>query len=239
MNRTKLLQTIRKMRFEEAYGGWREGRLRQEAAARLRGVCERTFRRSVDRSEEAGLQGLIDKRLEPVSHRRAPVDEGMARVDRSRQRHRGWHVNHVHAWYTTDGGTRSSTWVKSRLQQAGVVEKAPGRGKRRERAAGPGRMLHQDASSHAWGPGVKWDWVVTRDGATNEHDSMRFVDEDGTASRLLGVRDVIEPCGLFASLSTDRGSHDWHTPVAGGRGDRETGRPASHSARRWPGWESR
>lgn len=69
---------------------------------------------------------------------------------------------------------------------------------------------------------MKWDWVVTRDAATNEHDSMRFVDEDGTASRLLGVRDVIEPCGLFASLSTDRGSHDWHTPVAGGQGDRET-----------------
>lgn len=77
MNRTELLQEIRKMRFEEAYGGWCGGRLRQEEAARLLGVCERTFRRYVDRYEEEGLQGLIDKRLEQVSRRRAPVDEVM------------------------------------------------------------------------------------------------------------------------------------------------------------------
>ena len=30
------------MRFVEAYGGWQEHRLTQEAAARLLGVCERT-----------------------------------------------------------------------------------------------------------------------------------------------------------------------------------------------------
>ena len=28
------------------------------------------------RYEESGLEGLIDKRLSQVSHRRAPVDEG-------------------------------------------------------------------------------------------------------------------------------------------------------------------
>lgn len=44
MNRTKLLQGIRKMRFEEAHDGWHEGRLTQDEAARLLGVCERTFR---------------------------------------------------------------------------------------------------------------------------------------------------------------------------------------------------
>ena len=51
------------MRFEEAYGGWQARRLTQEEAARLLGVCERTFRRYLDRYEEDGLQGLIDKRL--------------------------------------------------------------------------------------------------------------------------------------------------------------------------------
>ena len=45
MRRTEMLQEIRKMRFEEAYAGWQGGRLRQEEAARLLGVCERTFRR--------------------------------------------------------------------------------------------------------------------------------------------------------------------------------------------------
>jgi|WetSurSiteA1Bulk_404760.scaffolds.fasta_scaffold02587_1 transposase len=224
MTRTELLQEIRKMRFEEAYEGWQGGRLRQEEAARLLGVCERTFRRYIDRYEEEGLQGLIDKRLEQVSQRRAPVDEVMALVERYRSRHSGWNVKHFHAWYRKDGGLRSYTWVKSRLQEAGLVERAPGRGKhrkRRERAAWAGMMLHQDASTHEWVPGVKWDLVVTMDDATSEHYSMRFVEQEGTASSFLGVRDVIEQRGLFASLYTDRGSHYWHTPEAGGKVDKE------------------
>jgi len=63
------------MRFEEALLGWREGRLTQEEAARLLGVCERSFRRYLNRYEDAGLDGLIDKRLEQISHRRAPLHE--------------------------------------------------------------------------------------------------------------------------------------------------------------------
>ena len=45
------------MRFEEAYAGWQAGRLRREEAARLLGVCERSFRRYIDRYEEAGWKG--------------------------------------------------------------------------------------------------------------------------------------------------------------------------------------
>ena len=73
MNRTKVLQEIRRMRFVEAYAGWQARRLTQGEAARLLGVCERTFRRYVDRYEEEGLDGLADKRLGQVSARRAPV----------------------------------------------------------------------------------------------------------------------------------------------------------------------
>ncbi len=97
MRRTEVLQEIRRMRFEEAYGSWTEGRLSQEEAAQLLGVCERTFRRYIDRYEEEGLDGLIDKRLSQVSHRRAPVDEVMRMVDRYRSRHDGWSVKHYYA----------------------------------------------------------------------------------------------------------------------------------------------
>ena len=45
MTRTQLLQELRQMRFEEAYGGWQARWLTQEEAARLLGMCERTFRR--------------------------------------------------------------------------------------------------------------------------------------------------------------------------------------------------
>lgn len=78
MKRTELLQEVRKMRFEEAYEGWERGRLTQEEAALLLGVCDRTFRRYLVRYEEKGMEGLIDQRLGQVSHRCAPVDEVMA-----------------------------------------------------------------------------------------------------------------------------------------------------------------
>lgn len=223
MRRTKLLQEIRVMRFEEAYWGWQAGRLSQEEAARLLGVCERTLRRYINRYEESGLEGLIDRRLEQVSHRRAPVDEVMAVQDTYRRRHLGWSAKHFYAWYRREGGTRSYTWVKSRLQEAKLIAKAPGRGKhrkRRERSAWPGMMLHQDGSTHAWVPGCQWDLIVTMDDATNEHYSMFFVEEEGTTSSLRGIKEVIEARGLFSSLYTDRGSHYWHTPEAGGKVER-------------------
>ena len=127
------------MRFEEAYGGWQKGHLTQEEASRLLGVCDRTFRRYIDRYEDEGLEGLIDKRLNQVSHRRAPVDEVMRLVDRYRRRHEGWNAKHFYAWYKKDGGTRSYTWVKNRLQEAKLVPKASQRGERTANAENAAR----------------------------------------------------------------------------------------------------
>lgn len=224
MRRTELLQEVRKMRFLEAHFGWHEGRLTQEEAARLLGVCERTFRRYLSRYEEDGLEGLADKRLSQVSHRRAPVDEVLRLTERYRRSHEGWNAKHFYSWYRRDGGARSYTWVKLRLQEAGLISKAPGRGqhrKRRQRSPWPGMMLHQDGSRHEWAPGGLWDLIVTMDDATNEHYSMFFVEEEGTASSFRGVEEVIAAQGLFSSLYTDRGSHYWHTPEAGGKVDKK------------------
>lgn len=211
------------MRFEEAYAGWQTRRLTQEEAARLLGVCERTFRRYLNRYEEAGLEGLIDRRLEQIAHRRAPVDEVLAVTERYRRRHLGWNVQHFYAWYRREGGGRSYSWVKNTLQGAGLVTKTAKGGvhrKRRERAPWPGMMLHQDGSRHEWVVGQQWDLIVTMDDATNEHYSMFFVPEEGTASSFQGVREVILNRGLFSSLYTDRGSHYWITPEAGGKVDK-------------------
>ena len=163
MKRAEWLQETRKMRFEEAYGGWQGGRLTQEEAARLLGVCERTFRRYIDRYEDEGMEGLIDKRLNQVSHRRAPVDEVMRLVDRYRTRHEGWNVKHFYAWYKRDGGGCRHTWVKNRLQEAKLVPKAAKRGahrNRRERSPLTGMLVHQDGSTHEWVPGQHWDLIV-------------------------------------------------------------------------------
>ncbi len=211
------------MKFEEAYGGWQTGRLTQEEAAQLLGLCARSFRRHIDRYEDAGLDGLLDKRLSQVSQRRAPVDEVLMLTEQYRKRHLGWSAKHFHAWYQRAGGGRSYTWVKRVLQGAQLVPRAAKRGahrKRRERAAWPGMLVHQDGSTHYWVPAAQWDLIVTMDDATSEHYSMFFVAEEGTQSSLQGVRDVILQRGVFSSFYSDRGSHYWHTPEAGGKVDK-------------------
>ncbi|MDR2207989.1 MAG: ISNCY family transposase [Azoarcus sp.] len=212
------------MRFEEAYGGWDSGRLTQSEAASLLGVCERTFRRYLSRYEARGLEGLIDRRLEQVSHKKAPVDEVFNLTQQYRARHLGWSAKHFYAWYHKGGGVRSYSWVKNRLQEAKLVPKAKGRGahrKRRDRAPLPGLMIHQDGSNHEWVAGQRWDLIVTMDDATNEHYSMFFVEQEGTQSSLLGVKEVIESRGLFSNFYSDRGSHYWHTAEAGGKVDKK------------------
>lgn len=224
MKRTELLQEIRKMRFEEAYGGWQKGSLTQAEAASLLGVSDRTFRRYLSRYEDNGLDGLIDLRLEQVSHRKAPVDEVLRVTEQYRRRHGGWSAKHFYAWYQRDGGSRSYTWVKNRLQEANLVTRAKARGahrKRRERSPWPGLMIHQDGSTHEWVSGQRWDLIVTMDDATNEHYSMFFVAQEGTVSSLRGVGEVIQTRGLFSRFYSDRGSHYWYTPEAGGKVDKK------------------
>ena len=224
MKRTEILQEVRKMRFEEAYEGWKRGRLTQEEAARLLGVCDRTFRRYLLRYEDKGMEGLIDLRLGQISHRCAPVDEVLVLADLYSRRYQGFTVKHFYSWYRrAHGGIRSYTWVKNTLQGKGLVQKGSRKGqhrKQRPRAPYSGMMLHQDGSRHEWVPGKFWDLIVTMDDATGKHYSMFFVDEEGTQSSFQGINEVVREYGVFASLYTDRGSHYWHTPEAGGKVDK-------------------
>ena len=125
-------------------------------AAYVLGVSERTFRRYGVRYEEEGLDGLIDQRLEQVSYRKAPVDEVMGVTERYRHWHAGWSAKHFYAWYRRDGGARSYSWVKSRLQEAGLGVRAKRRGAhrhRRDRPPWPGLILAQAGSPH---DGLAW-----------------------------------------------------------------------------------
>ncbi len=82
-------------------------------------------------------------------------------------------------------------------------------------------MIHQDGSDHEWVPNQRWDLIVTMDDATNEHYSMFFTEEESTASSFQGVKETIEKKGLFCSFYSDRGSHYWLTPEAGGKVDKQ------------------
>src|SRR5215203_3191158 len=71
-------------------------------------------------------------------------------------------------------------------------------------------------SLHAWLPqGPPLDLVVTLDDATSAILSAFLVEEEGTASSFIGLKQTIAAHGLFSALYTDRGSHYFHTPTAG------------------------
>src|SRR3972149_4176487 len=153
MKRTEMLQEVRKMRFQEIYGNWTERRLTQEEAARVLGVCSRTFRRYINRYEEEGLEGLKDKRLTQASFRRAPVDEVFALTEQYKSRYSGWNVKHFYSWYSRAGGKRSYTWVKKTLQSKGLSRKPsprPGRSRIRSWGNPSGGTPLRNGSRHEW-----------------------------------------------------------------------------------------
>jgi transposase len=221
MRRTEVLQGLREMKFEEVYERFQGGRLSSAEAAEWLGVSERTFRRWRGRFDEEGSTGLLDRRLGKVSPHRIAADEVDRIVALYRDRYQGWNVKHFHERAVARHGVAASYgWTKSVLQASGLVRAAPRRGahrKKRPRQPVPGLMLHQDGSRHLWLPalGRPIDLIVTMDDATSESYSMFLVEEEGTWSSFLGLRDVILQRGLFCSLYTDRGSHYFHTPKAG------------------------
>lgn len=230
LSRAHLLQGNRIMRFEEVYEGWLERRLSQSEAAQILGVCDRSFRRYIARYEhgEGDLASLADKRLSHVSKRKAAASEVDQIIALYQSRYMGWNVRHFCAHYQRHQSqlalpVRSYTWVKSALQGAGLVVRAVGKGKhhkKRDPKPMAGMMIHQDASTHEWVSGKRWDLVVTLDDATSEHLSMFFCQQEGTASSLHGIGQTIARHGLFCSLYTDRGAHYFTTPVAGGKVDK-------------------
>jgi transposase len=224
MNRTRVLQEIRKMRFKELYQRQTQGKLTIVEAAEVLGIHERTFRRWSQKYEEEGASGLADKRLDKIAHNAASVDEVITVITLFETRYSNFNVSHFYEkWQTEHGGTRGYTWVKKCLQEAGLVAKAKSKGKhrrKRPRKPMPGMMLHQDGSNHEWVPNQRWDLIVTLDDATNEIYSAFFVIEEGMWSSFQGVKEVIIKHGLFCSLYTDRGSHYWTTPKAGEKVDK-------------------
>jgi hypothetical protein len=78
-------------------------------------------------------------------------------------------------------------------------------------------MLHQDGSRAQWLAGrPTLDLIVTMDDATSTIYSAFLVEEEGTASSFRALLEVFIEQGLPSSLYTDRGSHYFHTPIAGG-----------------------
>jgi transposase len=225
MKRTEVLQGLRVMKFEELNGRVKRRSLTQCEAAGILGVSERTFRRWRDREEEEGAAGLYDRRLGKISGKRIAVDVVMQALELFDTRYFDFTARHFWEKLVTDHGFKVSyNWTRLMLQAQGRKHKARSKGahrRKRPRRALPGMMIHQDGSSHEWVAGRFWDLIVTMDDATSEIYSAFFVEEEGTMSTFRGLCEVISAKGLFSSFYSDRGSHYWVTPSAGGKVDRD------------------
>ena len=212
-------------KFRDVLSRWERRELSQLEAAEVLGCSERQFRRYRDRFEEDGLEGLADRRLgaRPVT----AIDGGELQrmLGLYRTIYTGWNVKHFHEHGVRDHGfSWGYTWTKTQLQAAGLVVRAKKRGahrRKRERKPWEGMMLHQDGSRHVWLEGQPaLDLIVTMDDATNAIYSAFLVEEEGTASTFQALHEVFGRHGLPLSLYTDRGSHYFLTPEAGGKVDR-------------------
>ena len=193
-------------------------------AAEIIGISDRSMRRWRERYEQHGYDGLLDRRRGKPSGKRVPLAQAEQVLGLYREKYFDLNVRHFHEKLVEQHGiSLSYTWVKQALQGAGLVAKGRKRGvhrKRRPRRPLPGMLLHIDGSHHQWFQDERWyDLIVILDDASSEIDYAQLVEEESTATVMAGLREVIERKGLFCALYSDRGSHFWLTPKAGGKVD--------------------
>jgi len=200
------------------------GKLKWWEAAEIIGVSDRTMRRWRERYLEHGYDGLYDYRKRQPSPKRIPLKTLERVLQLYREKYFDFNVRHFHEKLTEEHGIRISyTWVKMALQGAGLVKRHRRRGTHRRwrpRRPLPGMLLHINASKHAWfGDGRYYDLITLMDDATSEIYYAQLVEEEGTRTLMPAVREVIEQEGVFCALYSDRASHFFVTPKAGGKVD--------------------
>jgi transposase len=215
------------MKFVRILNRWEGKELSQAEAAEILGVTERTFRRWHQRYDEEGPSGLLDRRLGKASPRRVPEDWVHRVAQLYRDFYQDFTAKHFHEHLVEEYNFPwSYSWTKSFLHQHQLLPVAPSKGvhrKKRPRRPLPGMLLHQDGSTHQWIPAIdgRFDLIVTMDDATSEIYSAFLVEQEGTMSSFVAVREVVAKHGLFCALYTDRGSHYFLTPDAGGAIDED------------------
>ena len=188
------------MKFEEVYKLRSEKRITVEEAARMLCMSERNLRRYVERYEEEGIDGLVDKRLAKAAHNAAPVDEVFRLIKMYKSSYLDYNTLHFYdKCRQYHKGTRSYNWVKKILQHQDLKECSKKKGKhrkKRSRQPMPGMMIHQDASTHKLVEGAYWDLVVTMDDATS---TIYSYEARGRSERMFGTLQGRLPLELKAA----------------------------------------
>lgn len=205
------------MKIQEVILKAMAGKLKWWEAAEIIGVTDRTIRRWRERYQEHGYSGLWDHRKRSPSPKRVPVEQLEQVLQLYREKYFDFNVKHFHEKLQEQHGIGFSyTWVKTALQEAGLVKrrKKPGsHRKRRPRRPLPGMLLHIDGSEHRWfGDGRKYELIVVLDDATSEIYYAQLVEAECTQTVMAALREVIQSQGVFCSLYSDRASHFFVTP---------------------------
>jgi transposase len=204
-------------------------------AAEIIGISDRSMRRWKQRYEEHGYDGLLDRRRGKPSPKRVPLKMAEEVLQLYGEKYADLNVRHFHEMLREAHGIELSyTWVKLALQGAGLVKKGRKRGvhrKRRERRPLPGMLLHLDGSRHQWFQDQCWyDLIEGVDDATSETYYAQLVEEESTRTVMRALRAEVEGKARFCALYSDRASHFFETPTAGGPVSRE---------RRFGTWQGR
>jgi len=190
-------------------------------AAEVIGISDRSMRRWRWRYEQHGYDGLFDRRRGKPSPKRVPLATVEEVLRLYQEQYADFNVRHFHEKLVEEHGIQLSyTWVKLALQGAGLVKKGRKRGvhrKRRPRRPLPGMLLHLDGSHHQWFQDHRWyDLIEVLDDATSETYYAQLVEEESTRTVMAALKEVIEQKGRFCALYSDRASHFFETPQAGG-----------------------
>jgi transposase len=217
----------RAMKVQEVILKAISGQLQWWQAAEILGVSCRTMRRWKQRYQQHGYDGVFDRRRRRPSPRRMPLATVQQVLQLYGQQYQGFNVAHFCDQLREQHGlTVSYQWVKTVLQTSGAVAPRAKRGRhhqRRDRRPLRGMMLYVDGSTHAWIPALapaQFDLVAVIDDADTDCYYAQLVEQESTLTVLAALAEVVRQQGLFCSLYTDRGSHFFHTPKAGGAVDK-------------------
>ena len=201
MGRAAWLQDRRMQKFLDVLSWWERGELSMMQAGEMLGVSERQFRRYRDQYEECGLDGLVDRRLGRASPARVPKAELERMLGLYRGLYRGWNAKHFH---------------EHLVREHGFAWGGAGQGPRQAKLGGvaSGGYTWTKTQLHAAG-------LLSRAPRRGAHRRKRERKPcEGMMLHQDASREVFTTKGLPSSLYTDRGSHYFVTPKAGGAVDR-------------------
>jgi transposase len=197
-----------------------DGQISWVAAADIIGVTPRHMRRLRRAIEHGGISAVMDQRGGRPRRKRISVQTIREMCRLKREVYPDFSIRHFYEHLTERHRVGVSyTYTRMVLQEAGIVEKEPGRGRyrrRRERRPMVGMLVHLDGSTHPWIAGLPdQDLIVAMDDADGRILYAEFFAQEGTLSSFQALRCILERYGRFCELYTDRGSHFCRTAKAG------------------------